>query len=202
MPLWAANKPLVLASKSEVRRKMLAAAGVPVESRPASIDERGVEARAQLHSALEVAQVLAGAKAHTVAAVMPGRVVLAADQTLTLDGRRFSKPSNREEAAGQLRALRGKTHQLHSALCVVRDGEVLFEASDDAWLVMRDFSDHFIGSYLDTAGDGAYTSVGGYQVETVGIHLFEKISGDYFTILGLPLLPLLEFLRASGMAAA
>lgn len=202
MPLWVSNKPLVLASKSEVRRKMLAAAGVPVEIRPASIDERGVEARSYVQSALEVAQVLAGAKAHTVAAEMPGRVVLAADQTLTLDGRRFSKPTSRAEAAEQLRLLRGKTHQLHSALCVVRDGEVLFEAADDAWLVMRNFSDRFVESYLDTAGDSAFGSVGGYQVETVGIHLFEKISGDYFTILGLPLLPLLEFLRASGMAAA
>lgn len=201
MPLWISNKPLVLASKSEVRRKILAAAGVPVESRAASIDERGVEARSHVNGALEVAQVLAGAKAHTVAAEMPGRVVLAADQTLTLEGKRFSKPSSRAEATAQLKALRGKTHQLHSALCVVRDGEVLFEAADDAWLVMRQFSDGFIDSYLDTSGDGAYNSVGGYQVETVGIHLFEKISGDYFTILGLPLLPLLEFLRKSGMAA-
>jgi septum formation protein len=201
MPLWAANKPLILASKSEVRRKLLAAAGLPVEIRPAPIDERAVEARSHVHGALEVARVLAGAKAHTVAAEMPGRVVLAADQTLTLAGKRFSKPNSRAEATEQLRALRGKTHQLHSALCVARDGEVLFEASDDAWLVMRNFSDGFIDSYLDTAGAGAYGSVGGYQIETVGIHLFEKISGDYFTILGLPMLPLLNFLRESGMAA-
>jgi len=201
MPLWAARKPLILASKSEGRRKILGAAGVPVEIRPAPIDERAVEARSHVRGAEEVARVLAGAKAHTVAAEMPGRVVLGADQTLTLDGKRFSKPNGRAEASGQLRALRGRTHQLHSALCLVRDGEVLFEVSDSAALTMRAFSDRFIESYLDTAGAGAYASVGGYQIETVGVHLFERIAGDYFTILGLPLLPLLGYLRKSGMVA-
>jgi len=201
MPLWAASKPLILASKSEGRRKILGAAGVPVEIRPASIDERAIEARSQVQSALDVARVLAGAKAHTVAAEMPGRVVLGADQTLTLDGKRFSKPADRAAAVEQLRALRGRTHQLHSALCLVRDGEVLFETSDDAWLIMRNFSDRFIDSYLDTAGAGAYASVGGYQIETVGVHLFERIAGDYFTILGLPLLPLLGYLRKCGKVA-
>ena len=201
MPLWAASKPLILASKSEGRRKILGAAGVPVEIRRASIDERAIEARSQVQSALDVARVLAGAKAHTVAAEMPGRVVLGADQTLTLDGKRFSKPADRAAAVEQLRALRGRTHQLHSALCLVRDGEVLFETSDDAWLIMRNFSDRFIDSYLDTAGAGAYASVGGYQIETVGVHLFERIAGDYFTILGLPLLPLLGYLRKCSMVA-
>jgi septum formation protein len=201
MPLWAASKPLVLASKSEVRRKILGAAGVPVEIRPAPIDERAVEARSHVHGAEEIARVLAGAKTHTVATEMPGRIVLGADQTLTLDGTRFTKPNGRAGAAEQLRALRGKTHQLHSALCLVRDGKVLFEVSDSADLTMRDFSDRFIESYLDTAGAGAYSSVGGYQIETVGIHLFERVAGDYFTILGLPLLPLLDYLRKCGMVA-
>jgi septum formation protein len=199
MPLWIASKPLLLASKSEVRRKILAAAGVPIESRPAPIDERAIEARSHVHEAGEVARVLAGAKAHTVAAQMPARVVLGADQTLTLDGRRFSKPTDRDAAREQLLALRGKTHRLHSALTVVRDGAVLFEHSDTAELTMRDFSDRFLESYLDSVGDSAFASVGGYQIESAGIQLFERIAGDYFTILGLPLLPLLQFLRQAGL---
>jgi septum formation protein len=201
MPLWTASKPLILASKSAVRRRILAAAGVPVETRPAPIDERAVEARSHVHEAAEVARVLAGAKAHTVAAEMPARIVLGADQTLTLDGQRFSKPTDRDSARAQLLALRGKTHRLHSALTIVRDGVVLFEHSDSATLTMRDFSDRFIESYLDTAGTAAYASVGGYQIENVGTHLFARIEGDYFTILGLPLLPLLAYFRDSGVVA-
>jgi septum formation protein len=199
MPLWIASKPLLLASKSEVRRKILAAAGVPIESRPAPIDERAIEARSNVHEAGEVARVLAGAKAHTVAAQMPARVVLGADQTLTLGEQRFSKPADRDAAREQLLALRGKTHRLHSALTVVRDGAVLFEHSDTAELTMRDFSDRFLESYLDSVGDSAFASVGGYQIESAGIQLFERIAGDYFTILGLPLLPLLRFLRQAGL---
>jgi septum formation protein len=199
MPLWVASKPLLLASKSEVRRKILAAAGVPIESRPAPIDERAIEARSNVHEAGEVARVLAGAKAHTVAAQMPARVVLGADQTLTLGEQRFSKPADRDAAREQLLTLRGKTHRLHSALTVVRDGAVLFEHSDTAELTMRDFSDRFLESYLDSVGDSAFASVGGYQIESAGIQLFERIAGDYFTILGLPLLPLLQFLRQAGL---
>jgi septum formation protein len=199
MPLWIASKPLLLASKSEVRRKILAAAGVPIESRPAPIDERAIEARSNVHEAGEVARVLAGAKAHTVAAQMPARVVLGADQTLTLGEQRFSKPADRDAAREQLLALRGKTHRLHSALTVVRDGAALFEHSDTAELTMRDFSDRFLESYLDSVGDSAFASVGGYQIESAGIQLFERIAGDYFTILGLPLLPLLQFLRQAGL---
>ncbi len=201
MPLWISSKPLILASKSAVRRRILAAAGVPVEVRAAPIDERAVEARSHVHEAAEVARVLAGAKAHTVAAEMPARIVLGADQTLTLDGQRFSKPTDRDSARAQLMALRGKTHRLHTALTIVRDGVVLFEHSDSAALTMRGFSDRFVESYLDTAGAAAYASVGGYQIENVGTHLFERIEGDYFTILGLPLLPLLAYFRDSGVVA-
>jgi septum formation protein len=199
MPLWIASKPLVLASKSEVRRKILAAAGVPVESRPAPIDERAIEARSNVHEAGEVARVLAGAKAHTVAAQMPARLVLGADQTLTLEDTRFSKPADRDAARQQLLSLRGKTHRLYSALTIVQDGKALFEHSDTAELTMRDFSDRFLESYLDAIGDSAFASVGGYQIESAGIHLFERVEGNYFTILGLPLLPLLTFLRQSGV---
>jgi nucleoside triphosphate pyrophosphatase len=195
MPLWLAAQPLVLASKSDVRGKMLAAAGLRFEIRPAPIDERAVEAKAGITNAAMAAGILARAKADAVAATLPGRVVLGADQTLALGAERFSKPKDREQASQQLRALRGTTHALHSALALVRDGKVLFECLDRARLTMRDFSDRFLDDYLDMAGDAAMSSVGGYQLEGIGIQLFERIEGDYFTILGLPLLPLLAFLR-------
>jgi septum formation protein len=181
-----------------VRRKILAAAGVPVEVRPAQIDERAVEAQARARDAAEAARLLARAKAQAVSAEMPGRLVLGADQTLALDGRRFSKPADRSGARAQLEALCGKTHQLHSGFAVVRDRAVLFEHVEAANLTMRRFSDAFVEAYLEAAGPAAYASVGAYQIESAGIHLFEKIEGDYFTILGLPLLPLLDYLRQSG----
>jgi septum formation protein len=201
MALWLPAKPLVLASKSEVRRRVLAAAGLPVEVRPANIDERGIEARSTAHSAGEVARLLAGAKAHTIATHMPGRVVLGADQTLTLGEKRFSKPADRAAAHAQLRALSGQTHRLYSALTVVSDGRVLFEHLDTADLTMRELSDAFIERYLDTAGPEAQASVGAYQIESAGIHLFARIAGNYHTIMGLPLLPLLDFLRANKCVA-
>ncbi|HVV60177.1 MAG TPA: Maf family protein [Pseudolabrys sp.] len=201
MPLWLASLPLVLASKSEVRGKILAAAGLRVEIRPASIDERAIEAEAGPLDARQAAALLARAKALTISGAMPGRLVLGADQTLALAARRFSKPAGRAEARVQVRALRAKTHELHSALAVARDGAVLFEHGDTARLTMRDVSDDYIESYLDLAGDAAMASVGGYQIEGAGIHLFERIDGDYFTILGLPLLPLLDFLRQQGVIA-
>ena len=195
MPLWLARQPLVLASKSDIRGKILAAAGLRFEIRPAHIDERTVEAGARPGDAAAAARVLARAKAEAVAANMPGRLVLGADQTLARGNARFSKPADRAAAAGQLRSLRGRTHALHSALALVRDGELLFGCVETARLTMRDFSDRFLDEYLDMAGGTALASVGGYQLEGIGIHLFEKVEGDYFTILGLPLLPLLAFLR-------
>ncbi|MFN3658675.1 MAG: Maf family nucleotide pyrophosphatase [Pseudolabrys sp.] len=198
MPLWLARQPLVLASKSDIRGKILAAAALRFEIRPAQIDERAVEAAAKPADPAAAAAVLARAKAQAVARAMPGRPVLGADQTLALGAQRFSKPADRAEAAAQLRALRGQTHALHSALALVRDGEVLFECVETARLTMRDVSDRFLDEYLDLAADTALASVGAYQLEGIGIHLFEKVEGDYFTILGLPLLPLLAFLRGNG----
>jgi septum formation protein len=195
MSLWLAAQPLVLASKSEVRGKILRDAGLKFETKPAAIDERAVEAKAGVSDASAAAKLLARAKAEAVAASMQGRVVLGADQTLALGTERFSKPKDRVAAAEQLRALRGQTHELHSALALVRDGKVLFDCVDSARLTMRDFSDRFLDDYLDMAGDAALSSVGGYQLESLGVQLFERIEGDYFTILGLPLLPLLGFLR-------
>ena len=198
MPLWLNPQPLVLASKSDVRGKMLAAAGLRFEIRPAQIDERAVEAEAGTTDAAAVARLLARAKANAVAGSLPGRLVLGADQTLARGNRRFSKPADRAAAAEQLRALRGRTHELNSALALVRDGKVLFDCVDSARLTMRNISERFLESYLDMAGDAALASVGGYQLEGIGIHLFERVEGDYFTVLGLPLLPLLGFLRQNG----
>ncbi len=201
MPLWLAPQPLVLASKSDVRGKMLAAVGLRFEIRPAQIDERAVEAEAGAPDAAAAARLLARAKAAAVARLVPGRLMLGADQTLARGNKRFSKPANRAAAAEQLRALRGRTHELHSALALVRDGDLLFEHVDRARLTMRNFSDAFLNDYLDMAGGAALASVGGYQLEGVGVHLFEQVDGDYFTILGLPLLPLLAFLRENGFIA-
>ncbi len=201
MPLWLAPQPLVLASRSDVRGKMLAAAGLRFEIRPAQIDERAIEAKAGSLDAAAAARLLAREKAQSVAAGLPGRLVLGADQTLARGHRRFSKPANRDEAAGQLRELRGRTHELNSAIALVCDGSVLFDCVDTARLTMRDFSDRFLDDYLAMAAPAALASVGAYQLETVGVHLFERVDGDYFTILGLPLLPLLDFLRKNGFVA-
>jgi septum formation protein len=201
MTLWLASQPLVLASRSDVRGKILAAAGLRFEIRPAPIDERAVEAQAGQLDAAAAAQLLARAKALAVGGMLPGRLVLGADQTLARGNRRFSKPANRQAAAEQLKELRGQTHALHSALALVRDGVVLFEFIDMAQLTMRAFSEGFLADYLDMLGDFATASVGGYQLEGIGVHLFERVEGDYFTILGLPLLPLLAFLRQAGFVA-
>src|SRR5450830_163588 len=198
MPLWLDRQPLVLASKSDIRGKILAAAGLRFEIRPAQIDERAVEAKAGPPDAAAAARILACAKAQAVAAARSRQLVLGADQTLARGATRFSKPMNRAAATEQLRALRGRTHELHSALALVRDGTLLFDCVDTARLTMRDVSDRFLDDYLDMAGDLALGSVGGYQLEGIGIHLFERVEGDYFTILGLPLLPLLAFLRQNG----
>ena len=199
MVLWLAPQPLVLASRSDIRGKILAAAGLRFEIRPSQIDERAVEAKSGAADSAAVARHLARAKANVVAASLPGRLVLGADQTLARGAKRFGKPADRAEAADQLRALRGRTHELHSALALVRDKEAVFTCVDTARLTMRDFSDRFLNDYLDMAGDAAMNSVGSYQLEGIGIHLFERVEGDYFTILGLPLLPLLNFMRQSKL---
>lgn len=199
MPLWLSPQPLVLASKSEVRGKMLAAAGLRIEIRPVPIDERAAEAKAGTTDAAAIARYLARAKADAVTPDVPGYLVLGADQTLARGSARFSKPADRAEALEQLRSLRGRTHELHSALALVRDGKLIFDCVDSARLTMRNVSDRFLEDYLDMAGDTAFASVGGYQLEGIGIHLFERVEGDYFTILGLPLLLLLSFLRQNKL---
>jgi septum formation protein len=201
MPFWLADEPLVLASKSTIRHAILRDAGIPVAVEPADIDERAIEQRSAKEDAGELAAVLACEKARTVAARLPGRLVLGADQTLALGERRFSKSADRAGARRQLAALRGQTHELHSAVALVRGSSVLFEHREVARLTMRSFSDEFLEAYLDAAGTAVTASVGGYQLEKVGIQLFEHIQGDHFTILGLPLVPLLEYLRTAGWLA-
>ena len=200
MPLWLSTEPLILASQSKVRRALLEAAGIPVDARPAHLDERAVE-QGVSGGPGEVALTLAREKARTVAAMSGNGIVVGCDQTLALGERRFSKPANRVAAREQLLALRGKTHELHSAVAVCRNGAVTFGHVAVARLTMRAFSESFLDRYLDGAGEAVTASVGAYQLERSGIHLFETIAGDHFTILGLPLLPLLEHLRASGALA-
>jgi nucleoside triphosphate pyrophosphatase len=201
MGLWRAATPLVLASGSAVRRTLLEAAGIPVEARPARIDERAIEASAPSDDPTAVAALLAREKALRVAMELPGRLVVGADQTLALGNRRFDKPADRAAARAQLQALAGRTHELHSAVAVARGRDVRFEHVGVARLTVRPLSDDFLDRYLNAAGAAVTASVGAYQVEALGVQLFERIDGDHFTILGLPLLPLLAYLRAEGSLA-
>lgn len=202
--LWLAAEPLVLASRSAARHAILQAAGVPCEVRPADIDERALERAAGAVTPDALAAMLADAKAQAVALAQavahtaPPRLVLGADQVLAFGGKVFSKPADKQAARAQLCTLRGETHALHAAI-VLRQGErCLFQHVATARLTMRRFSNAFLDQYLAAMGERVCDSVGGYQLEEQGIHLFERIEGDYFTILGLPLLPLLAALRQNG----
>lgn len=204
MTLWTLPHPLALASKSAIRASILTGAGLPVETRPADIDERAVEAELTGDGAspANVAGALAAAKAVEVSLHLPGRLVVGADQTLALGAERFTKPADREAGRRQLERLSGRAHVLSSGVALAIDGVALWTEVQQARLTMRTLSPTFIESYLDAAGDGARLSVGGYQFEGVGAHLFETVEGDFFTILGLPLLPLLSALRRAGAVAA
>lgn len=204
MSLWRVPEPLVLASRSGARRAVLEAAGLPLEIVSAPVDERAVEAQAAGAEAApdDVARLLARTKALAGAAqVDAARYVIGADQTLALCGTLFHKAPDRASAKLQLARLQGRTHVLHSAIAVVREEEVLFETVESASLTMRALSEAAIDAYLDAAGPALLGSVGCYQLEALGVHLFERIEGDHFTILGLPLLPLLGFLRREGLLA-
>ena len=178
---------------------LLANAGISFDAMPADIDERSVQKNSGLSAPGEIAGLLAREKAGFVSAANPGRYVVGADQTLALGTRLFSKPAGRAPAADQLRLLAGQTHELHSAVAVARDGKILFSDVSIARMTMRPLSGEEIRTYLDAAGDAVTTSVGAYQLEGLGVHLFERIEGDHFTILGLPLVPLLAFLRGQGL---
>jgi septum formation protein len=192
---------LVLASKSAARAAMLKAAGLDVRLAPADIDERALDEAwaAEGRSPAEIARLLAEAKASAVSRAHPGTVVIGADQTLALGARRLSKAGSPDEARANLAALRGETHQLHSGVALARDGVTVFADVATADMTMRAFSDVFLDAYLARVGDRVLSSVGCYQFESEGIQLFERIEGDYFTILGMPLLPLLAALRREGL---
>jgi septum formation protein len=191
---------IILASASKARRAILESAGVSVTVDPAAIDESAVKASlaAERLGAGEMAVQLADMKAARISARHPGLIVLGADQILECDKRAFDKPVDLAEARDQLLQLRGRGHRLYASLVALRDGRRLWQHTSQAVLTMRDFSNGFLEQYLGAIGPAALESVGAYQLEGRGAQLFARIDGDYFTILGLPLLPLLEFLRLQG----
>ena len=196
----APRDPVVLASRSATRARLLADAGLPVVVDPASLDEEEIRSafRAEGRDAAACAQALAENKAMRVSARHVGALVVGADQMLDCAGVWFEKPGDLEAARRQLQALRGKRHTLTSAVAVVLNGAVIWRAADRAELTMRAFSDAFLDAYVATAGAELMDSVGAYRLEALGAQLFERVEGDFFTILGLPLLPLLAFLRGHG----
>lgn len=192
--------PLVLASASASRRAMLEAAGLAFAVDPAAVDEAAVKTRLKecCADAREVAEILARLKAEEVSRRHEGALVVGSDQMLVCAGRWFDKPESRAGARDQLLALKGRRHELIAAVTVVRNGEILWHHVERATLTMRAFSEGFLDSYLDRVGAGAFQSVGAYQIEGLGMQLFENIEGDSFTVMGMPLLPLLAFLRDIG----
>jgi septum formation protein len=201
MGLWLGTSSLILASQSSARKMLLANAGLEFEAVTADIDERGIQAASKLSNPREIGLLLAREKAKAVSANRPGSYVIGADQTLALGDRLFNKPAGRAQALAQLRDLAGHIHELNSAVAVAHDGKIVFEDVSVARMTMREMTEAELSAYLDAAGDAVTTSVGAYQLEGLGIHLFERIEGDHFTILGLPLLPLLAFLRSEQLIA-
>lgn len=195
------TQPLVLASASAARRRLLEAAGLTFATRPAAVDEREVKrsARAEGASAEDAAMLLAALKAERVAAREPNAIVIGADQILVCDGAWFDKPEHIDAAREQLRVLRGKSHVLSTAVVCQRDGQRLWQHLARPRLVMRAVSDAFLNAYLAAEGTAITSSVGAYRVEGLGIHLFERIEGEHAAVLGLPMLPLLGFLRQHGV---
>lgn len=193
--------PIVLASASVSRARMLEAAGVRFSVDAAAVDEDAVKRAMRAEDAPpgEAAEALAALKARQVARRHGDALVVGADQLLVCEGHWYDKPSDRRAAREQLLALRGRTHELVTAAVVVRGTEILWHHIDRAELTMRPFSEAFLDDYLACAGEGIYRAVGAYEVERLGVQLFSRISGSHFCILGLPLLPLLAFLRGHGV---
>ena len=196
-------KPVVLASQSQSRAALLSAAGVVFSKISSGVDETAIKDRmlADAATPLQIAEALGEAKALAVSSATPG-LVIGADQTLDLDGRLFDKADSLAEARDRLTSLRGRRHQLHGGLTLAEDGAVVWRYAESSSLTMRDFSDAFLDDYLAQHGQAVLSSVGCYHLEGAGAQLFERIEGDYFAILGLPLLPLLAILRHHGAIAA
>lgn len=192
---------LILASGSLARQTLLKNAGLEFTAIPATIDERTIEDRmpAANRDPVTIARHLAIAKAMEVSRKYPGAIVIGCDQTMSLGSRIFHKATTINEAGETLRSLRGQAHFLNSAVCIVKDGKVLWTEVSRACMQVRDFSDDFLAGYLERNGATILSSVGCYQLEGEGVQLFDAIAGDYFTILGLPLLPLLSALREHGI---
>lgn len=196
------SRHLILASKSASRRAMLDAAGVAYESIPADLDERAVEASLEGAAPHEVAEALSVAKGAAVAALRDRTLVLGSDSLVVCAGRRFDKPCSAEEAAEHLRFFSGKVMELHSAAALVRDRECLWAQASLARLHVRDLSDEFIAHYLSLEWPAISHTVGAFRIEGPGVQLFSAIEGDQFTVLGMPLLPLLGALREEGVLLA
>lgn len=190
---------LVLASASPFRKSLLQNAGFTFVAEAANIDERAIEATLGNVDAEDVATILAEAKAHDVSMRHPGSIVIGSDQTLALDGEIFHKAGDMEDARRRLLKLSGKTHQLNSAVVLVRDGQTLWRHVAVAHMTMRKLDPGFVGRHLARTGESVLSSVGAYQYEGEGIQLFERIDGDHFTVIGLPMLPLLAELRNLGV---
>ena len=192
---------IILASKSKHRAELLRNAGIAFRTEVANIDEREVE-KPMLHSELigsDIAEVLAIAKATDVSQRFPDTMVIGCDQTLTLNNEMLHKPKDLEDARRRLLKLSGKTHDLNTAVALVSDGNVVWQYTEVCSIKFRDLDPGYIGRHLAEAGDAVLSSVGAYQIEGLGVNLFELIKGDFFSIMGLPLLPLLGELRKHGL---
>lgn len=196
------REPVVLASASASRRAMLEAAGVAFSVQPANIDERALEDEMADADPAEIAQALAAAKAAQISGDKPGVWVLGSDSLVEVDGRRFDKPASRGEAAAHLRFFSGRVMTLHSAAALAKGGRIDWVGSDFARLAVRVLSDAFIAAYLDAEWPAVSGCVGVFRIEGPGPHLFERVSGDQFTVLGMPLLPVLAALRERGVLLA
>jgi septum formation protein len=192
---------LILASQSAIRKIMLANAGLEFKVVPAIVDEGSEKTAMRKLSPQIIAKRLSALKAASVSTKFTDALVIGSDQTLELKGKLFDKPLSRNDARKQLMTLRGETHSLHSVISCFAAGKEVWKTGKTAKLTMRNFSDDFLNDYLEKQGDDVLTSVGGYKIEGLGLQLFSKIEGDYFTILGMPLLPLLAFLRTRGLIA-
>ena len=197
-----AGTGIVLASNSASRKAMLDAAGIAFEAVGADVDERALEAEMEDAEPAEVAQALAAAKAAAVSATLPGALVLGSDSLVEHAGRRFDKPASRADAAAHLRAFSGGTMTLHSAAALARDGQILWVGSDFARLRFRALSEAFIETYLDAEWPAVAQCVGVFRIEGPGVQLFDSVMGDQFTVLGMPLLPVLDALREEGALPA